>query len=74
MTDTTDRTQCGRVRGYFGFDELFINDEQVCEDIEQFKYTKDFDFLNEFFNLGSDLPGSPSGAPALTMTPPDRST
>lgn len=28
MTDTTDRTQCGRVRGYFGFDELLVHDRE----------------------------------------------
>jgi hypothetical protein len=74
ITDPTDIHQCGRVRGYFGFDELFINDQQVCEDIEQLKDSRDFEFLNEFFKQGSDKAKGPEVVPELTLTPPDRST
>jgi hypothetical protein len=74
ITDPTDVHQCGRVRGYFGFDELFINDQQVCEDIEQLKDSRDFEFLNEFFKQGSEKAKGPEVVPGLALTPPDRST
>jgi hypothetical protein len=35
VTDATDPEQCGKLRGFFGFSALFVNDEQICEDIEQ---------------------------------------
>lgn len=76
ITDPTNRHQCGKVRGYFGFDEFFVNDVQICEDIEQLKFARDFDFLNEFFAKGSGgEEGSDSGGstPELALIPPDRS-
>jgi hypothetical protein len=53
ITSPTNAKQCGNAREYFGFDAHFLNDDQVCEDIYQLRFTDDFDFLNEFFNQGS---------------------
>ena len=62
ITDTTDSYQCGQVRGYFGFAENFIHDEAICQDIEQLKFSRDFEFLQEFFNQGDKVSGpDPSG-------------
>jgi hypothetical protein len=72
--DAMNRNQCGKSREYFGFDELFINDEQICEDIEQLKYIKDFDFLNDFFKQGSDIVREPDNVPELELVAPDRGT
>ncbi|CAB9498733.1 expressed unknown protein [Seminavis robusta] len=72
IADVTDLQQCGRARAYFGFDELFVNDAQICDDIKQLKYTVDFTFLDEFLKQGSPAPGTKSGAPNLQLTPPDR--
>jgi hypothetical protein len=52
ITNPIDPIECGRAREYFGFEENFINDQQICDDIEQLASTRDFDILNEFFNQG----------------------
>ena len=62
LNGAQNMTECGKIRSYFGFDEFFIHDESICENIEQLKYSKDFTFLNEFFGQGSD-----SGAQAEQM-------
>jgi hypothetical protein len=49
----TDPFQCGRAREYFGFQNNFINDEQICEDISQLALTRDFEILNEASILGA---------------------
>ena len=72
ITDTTDVHECGSLRNYLGFDEFFINDAQICEDVEQLKFSRDFDFLDEFFKQGSDGWDSGDGS-SLELTPPDRS-
>jgi hypothetical protein len=73
ITDTTNHVECGNARKYFGFDENFINDKQICEDIEQLKYSRDFDFLQAFFGQGADEPPG-DDPPDLTPapTPPER--
>ena len=71
ITDPTDRHQCGSTRGYFGFEENFINDAQICEDIEQLKYSRDFDFLDEFLAQGSET--LKADVYSLELKPPDRS-
>ena len=74
IDDPHDQHQCGRARGYFGFDELFINDHQICEDVEQLKFARDFDFMDDFFKQGSDLEqAEDEDAPELVLVPPDRS-
>jgi hypothetical protein len=35
VTDPTSPAQCGELRRYYGFNPLFINDRQICEDVEQ---------------------------------------
>ena len=73
VTDATSQEQCGRLRNYFGFDEFFINDDGICGDIEQLKLSSNFDFLEEFFNQGSDSSsggdGCGTGGPAQTVEP-----
>ncbi|CAB9517957.1 expressed unknown protein [Seminavis robusta] len=80
IEDSTEQEQCGKARRYFGFDALFVNDNQICEDIEQLKFTRNFDDLNEFFGSGSsaskqDLPEEDSNGnvPKLILKGPDRS-
>ena len=75
IEDPENREQCQMTRMYFGFDENFINDRQICEDVEQLRFAKDFEFLNEFFNQGSDVAagGGSGDVPALNLIPPDRS-
>ena len=64
-------SDCGKLRNYFGFDEFFINEEAICEDVDQLKYSKDFDFLNEFFGQGS-AGGSGGGDPTdIPPAPPE---
>jgi hypothetical protein len=58
--NVTDSFGCGRAREYFGFDSDFINDKQICRDIKQFQSTRDFEFLEEFFDQsGARKPEGP---------------
>jgi hypothetical protein len=69
-----DAFECGRAREYFGFDEYFINDEHICRDINQFRNTRDFEFLEEFFKQGSGIEAEPNSdvflVPPLVLVPP----
>ena len=75
LEDPTDSKQCGKTREYFGFEETFVNDLQICEDIEQLKFERDFTFLDDFFNQGAALSdgddAAPPAVPALELTEPD---
>lgn len=70
IKNPNDLRDCGRAREYFGFEESFINDKQICEDVKQLQYTKDFEFLNDFFGNGPVSTLTPGGL----LSPPDRST
>jgi hypothetical protein len=61
ITDTGSQAQCGQAREYFGFDEFFINDVQICEDVYQLRYSRDFGWISEFFG-DSDIDAGPGGA------------
>ena len=50
IKNVTDPNQCIKAREHFGYDAGFINDKQICEDIHQFRFAKDFNFLEEFFD------------------------
>jgi hypothetical protein len=67
--DPIDPFACGRAREYFGFDTNFINDKQICEDISQFRNTRDFQFLEEFFKQGSDGSFSPENTEPPLVPP-----
>ena len=58
IKDTSDSYQCGQARVYFGFDESFINDEAICSDVEQLRFSKDFEVLQEFFKQGDNSDGA----------------
>lgn len=69
ITSPIDFDKCGSARQYFGFDELFVNDGQICEDISQFRYTNDFDFMDEFFGQGSDSGSNDTEATGTDLGP-----
>ncbi|CAB9513303.1 expressed unknown protein [Seminavis robusta] len=48
-----DAHDCGRSREYFGFDETYNNDADVCENVIQLRNTRNFEDLDNFFNQGS---------------------
>jgi hypothetical protein len=52
IEDPTDPNQCSRTREYFGFHPLMVNDRQVCNDMEQLRFSRDFSFLDEFYGMG----------------------
>jgi hypothetical protein len=52
ITTYTSMDECGRAREYFGFNSFFSNDKQICEDIAQLRFTRDFAFLDSFFGQG----------------------
>jgi len=54
ISDPTSFKECGNAREYFGYDKDFLDDERVCDDVWQMRMTDDFDFLDEFYNQGSD--------------------
>lgn len=56
VTNHLDFESCGKSREYFGFDPLYKNDEDICDNIKQLHTTKDFSFLDEVYNQGAPLP------------------
>jgi hypothetical protein len=72
ITNTTNSKQCGDAREYFGYDPDFLNDAHICDDIFQLRYTEDFDFLNEFFNQGTNTNPTicDGNAPSCLLTEP----
>ena len=54
ITDPTDFELCGETREYFGFSALYVNDFEVCEAIEQLRYSRDFEMLDGFFGETDD--------------------
>ena len=75
IDDVTNAEQCGRTREYFGYSALYVNDEDICGNIEQFSYSRDLKFIEEFFSGTSagngpddDLSGPPDlEVPALKV-------
>jgi hypothetical protein len=61
IMDTTDIKECGDARAYFGFDPFFPNDSQICDKVEQLRFTRDFDILNNFANGGNKNDGIDDG-------------
>ena len=55
IDDPTDYDQCGSTREFFGFDAGFINDQQICDDVEQLRFSRDFSFLETFTGQGTDV-------------------
>ena len=69
--DSSDPTQCGNARKYFGFNENYIYDSGICMDIDQLKSTPDFRFLDTFFNQGwGDGSGGSEETPFAQVTMP----
>jgi hypothetical protein len=74
ITISNNSAQCGTAREFFGFDKYFINDDQICEDVEQLMYSRDYYFLDEFFDQGSRRGQKECGgqeAEASPLIPPD---
>lgn len=69
IEDFTDPKQCGKTREYFGFDDSFSNDKQICEDILQLQYARDFSFLDDFFGAGEDGPAPGEEVDGPTLAP-----
>mmetsp|Transcript_84099 Transcript_84099/g.126082 ORF Transcript_84099/g.126082 Transcript_84099/m.126082 type:complete len:1454 (+) Transcript_84099:272-4633(+) len=69
ITDPTNSDQCGETREYFGFDPDFINDVQICDDIEQLRFSRDFTFLEEFLGEGEGSMTPPGDSPGLPEPP-----
>jgi hypothetical protein len=77
ITNPVDPYECGRAREYFGFDESFVNDDQICEDVKQFTNTRDFAFLDEFFDQGGkadEITEKDGLVPPLVLNAPTTST
>jgi hypothetical protein len=86
ITDSDDADECGLTREYFGFDAYYVNDAQICEDIKQLQYSRDFSILDKFFNQGTGTSTGEDGSggvdsggtgevievPELTLTAPGR--
>ena len=74
ITDPTSFRECGNAREYFGYDKDFLDDERVCDDVWQMRMTEDFDFLDEFYNQGSDggVDGSCGTFAECHLTPPEK--
>jgi hypothetical protein len=53
IKNATDPNQCSLTREYFGVHPLMVNDRQVCDDMEQLRFSRDFSFLDEFYGVGT---------------------
>ncbi|CAB9511352.1 expressed unknown protein [Seminavis robusta] len=53
LEDTGDADQCGQVRVYFGFEEDFPDDEEICEDVQFLREKTEFNNLDSFLGSGS---------------------
>lgn len=78
LEDPTDSKQCGKTREHFGFEETFVNDVQICQNIEQLRFERDFTFSDDFFSQGQALPAeeednAPKAVPELKLRAPDHS-
>ena len=77
-----DSYDCRSAREYFGFEEDFIDDEQICDDVDQLRFSRDFDFINEFYGGsggGDDDDGAGTCGPesfdlVACLSPPDTSS
>ena len=49
ISDPTDSIDCGMAREYFGYEDSYTNDADICENIEEFQYTDDFTILDNLF-------------------------
>ncbi|CAB9509313.1 expressed unknown protein [Seminavis robusta] len=49
VTNSRDPKVCGKVRQYFGYDPLFTNDQEICDNIKQLHNTQNFEFLDRKF-------------------------
>ena len=67
IMDSSKYDQCGRTRNFFGFDEDFIHDQAICDDVEQLRFSKDFLFLEQFFG---GAPAGQNGTTPSCPTPP----
>lgn len=56
VNDHTKFEDCSRSREYFGFDPLYTNDADICDNVEQLHNTRDFAFLDQLYDQGSELP------------------
>ncbi|CAB9527659.1 expressed unknown protein [Seminavis robusta] len=74
IKDPMNFEQCGMSRKYFGYEELYTNDEDICDNFAQLHNTKDFGFLEEFFDQGSGGGGGGGGGDAelVPLIPPSR--
>ena len=54
INDASSSLDCGDARQYFGYDPNFVNDEHICDDVRQLRFSRDFAFLDNFFNQGDD--------------------
>jgi hypothetical protein len=72
ITNPTDAFSCGRAREYFGFEAKFPNDDQICEDVNELRNTRDLEILEGFFSAsGGPGNGGGTGGPRVQLKPPD---
>jgi hypothetical protein len=63
VNDPDNSYQCGQLREYYGFDEDYPIDDDICADINFLKNSDDYRFINRY-NKGS--PTQPDDHPELT--------
>ncbi|CAB9506145.1 expressed unknown protein [Seminavis robusta] len=74
VEDPLNFGNCSHSREYFGYDELYTNGEDVCENVLQLHNNENFAFLDEFFNQGSGVTSGCGGNVEFeALKPPDRS-
>ena len=46
IEDATDNEQCGDTREYFGYERTFPIDKKICDEVKEYRNTRDFTFMD----------------------------
>ena len=63
MDNQNSFESCGDSREYFGFDPTYTNDADICDNVKQLHNTRNFGFLDEFYDQGSETQPTLGNAP-----------
>lgn len=46
IEDVKDNQQCGDLREYFGYERTFPIDRKICDEVKEYRNTRDLHFLD----------------------------
>ncbi|CAB9507969.1 expressed unknown protein [Seminavis robusta] len=72
VTDTTSVQQCGNVKRYLGYDQMYPDMDEICEDLSYLRYKEEFEELDEILQGHGIITDAPEEAALGTLKPPER--